>query len=102
MVRFPIHRLDALRLCAGGDEHYFLCPAAWREVTNAFTEHVWYGTPVSSDLYDPLIFHPAYLIIGSFVRWTGIYSGDLLEQKCTLVKSIGEYYLYEVNTDEEK
>ena len=72
------------------------------EITNAFTEHVWYGTPVPPDIYDPLAFHPTYLIAGPFAKWTGIYSRDTLEQRCTLIESIGEYDLYEVNTDGEK
>jgi 4-amino-4-deoxy-L-arabinose transferase-like glycosyltransferase len=72
------------------------------EVTNAFTEQIWYGTPVSPDIYDPLAFHPAYLIIGPFAKWTGIYSRVLSEQRCTLIESIGEYDLYKVNSDGEK
>lgn len=72
------------------------------DVTNAFTEHMWYGTPVSPDLYDPLAVHPTYLVRGPFAKWTGIYSQDLLDQRFTLVRSIGEYELYKTNTYENK
>ena len=71
------------------------------EVTNLAAERIWYGTSVSGPMYDPMAFHPAYLIVGSFAEWTGIYSEDLVEQRFTLIKSFGEYDLYEVNTDEE-
>jgi 4-amino-4-deoxy-L-arabinose transferase-like glycosyltransferase len=72
------------------------------EVTNAITAQIWYGTPASPDIYDPLVFHPAYLIRGSFARWTGIYPQELLEQRCMLIQSAGEYELYEVKRGEEK
>jgi 4-amino-4-deoxy-L-arabinose transferase-like glycosyltransferase len=72
------------------------------EVTNMFVQHIWYGTPVSPDLYDPLAFHPMYLIIGPFAKWTGIYTQCLQEQRCTLVESIGEYDLYKVGIDEKE
>ena len=69
------------------------------EVMNVVTEHLWYGIPYYSDVYDPWVFHPAYLIVGPFARWTGIYSHHIVEPRCTLVKSIGEYDLYKVNSD---
>jgi hypothetical protein len=72
------------------------------EVTNAFTEQIWYGTPVSPDIYDPWALDPTYLIIGPFGKWTGIYSQASLEQRYTLIESIGEYDLYKVNSDGEK
>ncbi|MFW6116644.1 MAG: glycosyltransferase family 39 protein [bacterium] len=67
------------------------------EVTNAFTEHIWYGTSIPPGLYNPLAFRPAYLIVGRFAKWTGIYSATLSEQDCILVASIGEYDLYKVS-----
>jgi len=72
------------------------------EITNAFTEQVWYSTPVPTGIYDPMAARPAYLIVGSFARWTGIYSREFLERRCTLVGSFGEYTLCKVNTDEQK
>jgi 4-amino-4-deoxy-L-arabinose transferase-like glycosyltransferase len=69
------------------------------DVTNAFTEHLWYGTPVSPDMYDPMDFYPEYLIVGRFAKWTGVYSQELCEQRSTLVKSFGEYDLYKIHTD---
>jgi 4-amino-4-deoxy-L-arabinose transferase-like glycosyltransferase len=71
------------------------------KVTNLVTESIWYGASSSPLMYDPMTFRPAYLIVGSFARWTGIYSEDLVEQRFTLIKSFGEYDLYEVNNDEE-
>jgi len=65
------------------------------EITNALTERMWYGAPVSPQVYDFLAFHPDYLIRGPFARWTGIYPQDLL-QYCSLVVTIGEYELYRV------
>jgi hypothetical protein len=72
------------------------------EITNAFTEQVWYGTPAPTGIYDPLVARPAYLVVGSFARWTGIYSREFLERTCVLVGSFGEYTLCKVNTDEQK
>jgi len=66
------------------------------------TKHVYSGEPYPPGFYDFQAFRPAYLIIGRFAKWTGIYSGDLLEQSCTLVTSVGEYDLYKVNTGEKK
>lgn len=66
------------------------------EVTNAFTESLWYGSPISHDRYDFLVFRPAYLIEGPFAKWTGVYPQDFLRDKCTLVITIGEYDLYRV------
>ena len=66
-------------------------------ITNVYTEHVWYNTSISVAMYDPMAAGPSYLIVGSFAKWTGIYSPILLEQRCTPVQSIGEYDLYELN-----
>jgi 4-amino-4-deoxy-L-arabinose transferase-like glycosyltransferase len=72
------------------------------EVTNAFTEGLWYGIPVSPDVYDPMAFDPGYLIVGGFAKWTGVYSQEFLAHSCTLVEGFGEYDLYEVHIDEGK
>ena len=72
------------------------------EVTNALTEAMWYGTPVSSDVYDPMAFDPGYLIVGKFAKWTGVYSQEFLAHSCTLIEVFGEYDLYEVHIDEGK
>ena len=69
------------------------------EVLNTFTDHIWYGTPLSPALYNPLAYGPTHLILGPFSDWTGIYSQNLLAQSCTFVESIGVYRLYEVNAD---
>jgi hypothetical protein len=53
-------------------------------------------------MYDFEQHHPDYIINGPFSKWTGLYPPGYLSQECTLVVSIGEYDLYEVNTDEEK
>jgi hypothetical protein len=66
------------------------------DVTNSFTELIWYGTPLPPGVYDPLTFRPEYLIRGPFARWTGIYSKDFLSQDWVLIESFGEYDLYEV------
>lgn len=68
------------------------------EVTNAFTAHIWHGSPLPPDIYDPLGFRPSYLLDGVFSKWTGLYSPDYLGQECTLVVSIGSYDLYRVNS----
>ncbi len=66
------------------------------EITNAFTESLWYGTSIPRDKYDFLAFHPEYLIAGPFAKWTGIYPWDSLRERCTLIVTIGEYDLYRV------
>lgn len=72
------------------------------QVTNAITAQIWYGASAPPDVYDPLAFEPTYLLRGPFAKWTGIYSPDLLAQRCTPLASIGDYDLYRVNLDEEK
>lgn len=71
------------------------------KMMNTVTEQLWYGAAVPPDIYDPLVFHPSYLIVGPFAKWTGLYTQQPLEQKYTLVKSIGEYDLYKVKINEE-
>lgn len=61
------------------------------------TKHVYSGEPYPPGTYDFEAFEPAYLIIGPFATWTGIYPSEFVEQRCTLVKSVGEYHLYRVN-----
>jgi len=63
------------------------------------TRHVYSGEPYPAGFYDFQAFHLEYLIVGPFAKWTGIYPHDFLEQRCTLVESIGEYDLYRVNVD---
>ncbi len=75
-------------------EHRFHHPPY--EVTNAVTAQIWYGAPVSPELYDPLALRPAYLITGPFAGWTGLYGRQVLD-RCTLLASIGEYDVYRVN-----
>ena len=67
------------------------------DVLNVFTERLYYGVPVPPGTYDPLSYDPAYLIVGTFAKWTGVYDRDLLAQNCTPVESFGEYDLYRVS-----
>lgn len=71
------------------------------EVTNAYTEQIWYDVPVPPNMYDFQVFRPMYLIVGPFAKWTGLYPRDFLEEKCTLLVSAGEYDLYRVEGQEE-
>lgn len=65
------------------------------------TKHVYSGEPYPEGFYEFQEFDPAYLIVGPFAKWTGIYAGDFLRESCTLVKSVGEYDLYRVEQGEE-
>jgi len=65
------------------------------------TKHVYSGEPYPEGFYEFQEFDPAYLIVGPFAKWTGIYAGDFLRESCTLVKSVGEYDLYRVERGEE-
>jgi hypothetical protein len=71
------------------------------EVTNAYTEQIWYDVPVPANMYDFQASRPVYLIVGPFAKWTGLYPRDFLEEKCTLLVSAGEYDLYQVEGREE-
>ncbi len=66
------------------------------------TKHVYSGEPYPPGFYDWLAFEPAYLIVGPFAKWTGIYAPDFAEGHCTLVTSVGDYDLYKVNLDEDE
>ncbi len=71
------------------------------EVTNAYTEQIWYGVPVPPNTYDLQAFRPVYLIVGPFAKWTGLYPQEFLEEECTLLLGAGEYDLYKVEEREE-
>jgi 4-amino-4-deoxy-L-arabinose transferase-like glycosyltransferase len=58
------------------------------------------GAPYDPQVYDFQQYEPAYVVIGWFAKWTGLYPPVFLEQECTLVKSIGDYDLYRVNASE--
>jgi hypothetical protein len=69
---------------------------------NSLIAHGNLGVPYDPGIYDFEQYGPAYVVVGSFAKWTGLYPPDLLERECTLVKSIGEYDLYRVNVSEGK
>ena len=60
------------------------------------TKYVYAGEPYPAEFYDFQAFRPAYIIIGPFAKWTGIYPSKFLREKCTLLVSAGEYDLYRV------
>jgi len=73
-------------------------PPTW--VTNAVTRRLWENDFDSEVAYDPNEFAPAYLIVGPFARWTGLYAETGLLNSAELQASIGEYELYRVSNDD--
>lgn len=69
---------------------------------NLLIAHVHLGAAYDPNTYDFQRHRPAYIAIGRFAKWTGLYPAKFLEQECTLVKSIGEYDLYRVNASPTK
>jgi hypothetical protein len=72
------------------------------DVLLAVIAHINLDAPFTPDIYPFEQVDPDYLIIGSFAKWTKLYSLDFLEQECTLIKSIGAYDLYRVNVSERR
>lgn len=67
---------------------------------NALIAHKNLGAPYDPGVYDFQEYGPAYIVVGSFAKWTGLYPPDFLKQQCTLVQSTGEYDLYRVKARE--
>ena len=76
-------------------DHSFHLPPY--EVTNMVTEQIWRRLPRDEDLYEPTAEDPDYLLLGTFGRWTSVYSALLRERRPTLVASFGDYELYRVD-----
>ncbi len=51
--------------------------------------------------YDPLIYHPEYLLMGPFSTWTGIYSDFLSNGCCAHIVTVGGYTLYQIHIHDE-
>jgi 4-amino-4-deoxy-L-arabinose transferase-like glycosyltransferase len=55
----------------------------------------WLGTPLVAAAYDPISeADPAYLVVGPFAKYTGIYNHLLARQNATPIASLGQYDLY--------
>lgn len=54
---------------------------------------------VSSEKYQPLAFAPTYLIDGPFSKWTGLYKDLISSGSWVQIVGIGDYTLYELQTD---
>lgn len=76
------------------DHKYHYPPA---RMVDAMSRHLALGTPSPASTYDFLAADPAYLVVGEFGKWTGLYPTDFLRHHCTLLISIGSYDLYQVN-----
>jgi hypothetical protein len=61
-------------------------------------KRLYLGDPYDPDAYDFRQYNPDYVAVGKFAKWTGLYSPDFLNRECTIIKSVGEYDLYKVNT----
>ncbi len=67
------------------------------EILTMLKAHLFLGAPYSPNMYDFARYFPNYIVVGEFAKWTGLYPEDFLRDDCTLVTSIGEYDLWEVN-----
>lgn len=53
------------------------------------------------ETYDPMAYHPEYLIDGPFSKWTGMYAEFLAGGCCVSVVTVENYILYKINPREE-
>lgn len=53
------------------------------------------------ETYDPMAYHPEYLIDGPFSKWTGMYAEFLAGGCCVSVVTVENYTLYKINPREE-
>jgi hypothetical protein len=67
-------------------------------VTNAFTDYMMGRLPIPPGLYVADQARPAYILEGTFGRWTTIYDA-FLAQHGQLIVEYGEYALYRVSPD---
>ena len=74
------------------DHMYHYPPQA---LLNTAVAHIWRGGPSPSESYDFVQqTAPAFVLVGGFARWVGLYPAEVLEEEYTLVQAIGGYELY--------
>lgn len=74
------------------DDHDYHHPPT--SLLNSLIAYKNLGVPCDPRAYNFQQYEPAYIVVGPFAKWTGLYPQDFLEEKCTLLVSIGEYDLY--------
>jgi hypothetical protein len=78
------------------DHNYHYPPT--RFLTHA-NNHIWSGGPATAQFYDFVqTERPEYILIGATGRQAEIYSADVLAENYRIVYTVGEYELYEINT----
>lgn len=65
-------------------------------VTNAYTGYLYSQENKPDQIYDPISYHPAYILAGPFSTWTGIYD-ELIKTRTQPVITFGAYTLYKIN-----
>jgi len=74
------------------DHTYHYPPQALLNTAVAF---IWRGGPSPSESYDFVQREaPAFVLVGGFARWVGLYPIEVLEKEHHLVQAIGGYELY--------
>ena len=57
--------------------------------------YIWRGGPSPSESYTFIQMEaPAFVLVGEFARWVGLYPAEVLESEYILVQTIGGYELY--------
>ncbi|HMR98871.1 MAG TPA: glycosyltransferase family 39 protein [Anaerolineales bacterium] len=79
-------------------DHTYHHPAnRWVDLKTAETQ---FGE-TTGETYDPMAYHPEYLIDGPFSKWTGMYTEFLAGGCCVSVVTVENYTLYKINYREE-
>jgi len=74
------------------DHAYHYPPQA---LLNTAVAHIWRGGPSPSESYDFVQREaPAFVLVGGFSRWVGLYPTEVLVKEYRLVQAIGGYELY--------
>jgi hypothetical protein len=75
------------------DHNYHFPPASYLPKAVAY---IWLHQPPPAQTYDSVkTLSPGYVLVGAFARWVQMYPTDQLNANYKLVKSFGEYELYE-------
>jgi hypothetical protein len=65
------------------------------EILTLAIRYVWYGDTPPSQYYKRS--DSPYLLMGTYGKWCSIYDANDVKQNYTLIKSLGEYDLYQLN-----
>jgi hypothetical protein len=77
------------------DHDYHFPPNSMLNKAIAF---VWFDQPPVSEFYDyKKSGNPSYVVVGEFGNWTGIYPAESLDREYSLLHTVGDYRLFELD-----